>query len=268
MKLRAARRGNRMSSDPFVEYYEKESSKDSTIVRFTATKSAVERAAAHFGMRPPPWNVADVGCGAGTQAAIWAREGHSIHGLDINEPLIELGRKRAAAEGLSIDFSVGSATSLPWQDGSMDVCLCPELLEHVADWQACIAEAHRVLRPGGILYLSTTNKLCPVQHEFDVPGYSWFPPRLKRHYEELAVTTRRELVKHAQFPAINWFSYYGLRRHLETKGFDCLDRFDVAALSPHSRVTAAALWIVCSVSPARWLGHVFTPYTVAFARKR
>jgi 2-polyprenyl-3-methyl-5-hydroxy-6-metoxy-1,4-benzoquinol methylase len=55
----------------------------------------------------------------------------------------------------------------------MDVCLLPELLEHVADWQSCLNEAARVLRPGGLLYLSTTNVLCPRQQEFNLPLYSF-----------------------------------------------------------------------------------------------
>jgi len=251
--------------DPFYAYYAHESAKPDTIVRFTATKEAVQRAAQAFSFPAGPWKVADIGCGAGTQCALWAKDGHSVFGLDINEQLVGLGKQRAQAANLNIDFSVGSATKLPWPSESMDIALCPELLEHVADWRSVVAEATRVLRKGGILYLSTTNKLCPVQEEFDLPGYSWYPGFMKRHYEKLSVTTRPELVQHAKYPAVNWFSYFGLSRYLRGLGFRSLDRFDVAALGAHSAAAKGVLATVRSVPPLRFLGHVFTPYTVVFA---
>jgi 2-polyprenyl-6-hydroxyphenyl methylase/3-demethylubiquinone-9 3-methyltransferase len=255
------------SDDPFVRYYASESLKDATLERFAATKSAVMRAARHFGLAPGAWNVADIGCGAATQCALWARDGHRVHGADINEKLIQLGRERAAAAGLDISLTAASATQLPWPDESMDVCLCPELLEHVADWQSVLREAIRVLRPGGTLYLSTTNTLCPVQEEFDLPGYSWYPAPLKRRYERLSVTTRPELVNHAKYPAVNWFTYFQQRRYLKKFGLTAIDRFDVAGLAQHSAPARLVLTAVRSIPPLRWLAHVATPYTMVFARK-
>jgi ubiquinone/menaquinone biosynthesis C-methylase UbiE len=255
------------NDEAFYQYYAGESLKAATLERFTATQAAVVRAARHFGLEQRPWQVADIGCGAATQCALWARAGHHVFGVDINAPLIELGRERAKAAGLQIDLRSGTATELPWPDESMDVCLCPELLEHVADWESVVKEAVRILKPGGVLYLSTTNKLCPKQEEFDLPGFSWYPAPLKRHYERLSVTTRPELVSHAKFPAVHWFTYFGLRRHLARMGVRCLDRFDVAALADHGAVGRLALGAIRSLPPLRWVGHVLTPYTMVFARK-
>ena len=255
------------SDDPFYRYYADESLKETTLERFEATKAAVRRAARHFGLRDSSWSVADVGCGAGTQCLMWARDGHQVFGADINEALIALGRERAAATGVRLDLTVASATQLPWPDASMDVCLCPELLEHVADWQSCLDEALRVMKPGGVLYLSTTNKLCPVQEEFTLPGYSWYPAPLKRRYERLAVTTRPELVNHAKYPAVNWFTFYGLRSYLAERGVRCLDRFDVTALQTRGLAATAALRAICTIPLVRWTAHVLTPYTMVFAQK-
>ena len=256
-----------MTSDRFFEYYAKESVKESTVRRFASIKAATERVAHHFGLTGKPWQVADIGCGAGTQSALWAQDGHHVYALDINEELVQLGRERTKQSGLPIDFYIGSAAKLPWPDASVDICLSPELLEHVKDWEMCIAESSRVLRPGGILYLSTTNKLCPVQHEFGLPGYSWYPSSLKHRYERLAVTTRPELVNHAKYPAVNWFSYYGLRRYLGERGFQCLDRFDVAALGPDGSAGKLALALIRATPATRWLAHACTPYTAVFAQK-
>jgi SAM-dependent methyltransferase len=143
----------------------------------------------------------------------------------------------------------------------------PELLEHVVDWQSCLKECDRVLRPNGLLYLSTSNKLCPSQQEFDLPLYSWYPGFLKRRYERLAVTTRPELVNHATYPAVNWFSFYSLRTYLRNLGFDCMDRFDAAALH-RSGVVKPVLAAIRHIPLLRFFGHVATPYTVLIAIKR
>lgn len=255
----------RGSADPFADYYAEQSLSESTLIRFSSTRDAVLRVLRHAGLADSGLEVADVGCGAGTQAILWARDGHRVHGIDVNETLVGLARKRAAEAGLDIHFDCASAVKLPWQSGSMDVCLLPELLEHVADWQTCLSEAVRVLKPRGLLYLSTTNRLCPVQQEFDLPMYAWYPGWLKRRYERLAVTTRPELVNHAKFPAVNWFDFYGLRRAPALRGFRCLDRFDVAALGTHGPAARIALAAIRRLAPLRWLAHVATSYTVIFA---
>src|SRR5262245_53292703 len=74
------------------------------------------------------FDVADIGCNAGGQSLLWAGLGHRVHGLDINEPLLRLAQRRAAAAGYEIAYVLGSATDLPWKDNSMDVCVSPELL--------------------------------------------------------------------------------------------------------------------------------------------
>jgi SAM-dependent methyltransferase len=157
-----------------------------------------------------------------------------------------------------------AANALPWPDQSMDVCIVPELLEHVADWRGCIAEFLRALRPGGVLYISTTNALCPVQQEFCLPLYAWHPGLLKRRCEQLARTTRPELANYATYPALNWFTFYGLRRHFARHGLRCFDLVDPAGRGPAAR---AAIALVRAPAPLRFCAHVAKPYTVLLAFK-
>jgi len=206
-------------------------------------------------------DVLDVGCGAGTFSILWAESGQRVAGVDINQPLLELGRKRAAEAGQRIDFRVGSATALPFPDAAFDICCAPELLEHVEDWQRCLDEFTRVLRPGGLLYLTTTNRLCPRQEEFNLPLYSWYPKMLQRHFVRLASTTRPELANYAKYPAYHWFTYYGLRRALERRGFRCLDRFDLAVHHRGGGPTGLALKLIRTVPGLRFLGQVATAGT-------
>jgi ubiquinone/menaquinone biosynthesis C-methylase UbiE len=253
--------------DRFYEYYAQASQTQATVERFASIRAATLRFYAAANPGHSTLDVADIGCGAGTQSLMWASLGHRVHGLDINEPLLALGRQRAEQAGATIDFRAGSAVALPWGDASMDVCLLPELLEHVADWRPCLTEAERILRPGGILYLSTTNKLCPKQQEFTLPLYSWYPGPLKRFYERQAVTTRPEIVNFAKYPAVNWFTFYGLRDVLTPLGFVCWDRFDI--IDERGRTGLARLVVRAARLPVlRRLAHVATPSLTMLALKQ
>lgn len=249
----------------FYRHFETESGGEAARERFAAILATLDRA---MGSPVGTLQVADIGCGAGTQCRVWAERGHQVYGVDINKALIALARKRARESGLDIAFDVASATALPWPDQSMDVCIMPDLLQHVADWRACLAQAVRVLKPGGALYISTSNVLCPIQQEFDLPFYSWYPGFVKRHYEDLAVTTRPELAGYATYPAVNWFTWYGLRQHLAARGMACLDRFDMADVARRGWPTRALVAAIRAVPALRLLAHVATPYTILLAFKQ
>ncbi|HKJ87509.1 MAG TPA: methyltransferase domain-containing protein [Gammaproteobacteria bacterium] len=255
------------SSDPrFVDYYARQSLTDENRARLEGIKEDVLWALPPE-RREGPLEVVDIGCGPGAQSQLWAADGHSVHGLDVNAELVDLARQRAEAAGQEIELRVGSATDIPWGDETMDVCLLPVLLEHVPSWEACLDEAARVLRPGGVLFLSTTNRLCPRQEEFNLPLYSWYPRPVQRHFEELARTTRPDLANYATYPAVHWFTFYGLRRELARRGMRSFDRFDSADADGKGWAGRLALGLIRRVPPARFSAHVLTPYTRLVAIK-
>jgi 2-polyprenyl-6-hydroxyphenyl methylase/3-demethylubiquinone-9 3-methyltransferase len=253
--------------DPFVDYYEKQSISAESMARFDGVYRLAQRFRSAQQLPTEALDVLDIGCNAGTQACMWAERGHVVHGLEINEPLLEIARQRSREQRHEIDFQVGTATRMPWPNATMDVCLMPELLEHIDDWRQCLREAGRVLRPGGTLYVSTTNKLCPKQMEFELPLYSWYPQSLKKRYERLATTTRPELANHAQYPAVNWFSPYQLRRDIAALGFKAWDHFEWIDPRGSGSWRAIALRLVQNLALARWLVHVVTPYSVVLATR-
>jgi 2-polyprenyl-6-hydroxyphenyl methylase/3-demethylubiquinone-9 3-methyltransferase len=252
------------ADERFVEYYLDQSQSTDTVRRFDVVYEMTSKLAQEQLRDRTSLKVLDVGCGPGVQVCRWAREGHEVAGLDVSSAFIDAATERVSKQGLKADLRVGTATALPFADESFDVCLLPELLEHVEDWQTCVAEAVRVLRKGGVLYLCTTNALCPIQDEFKLPLYSWYPARLKKHFEQLARTTRPELVEYATYPAVHWFTYSGLQQVLHGYGMRCLNRFDMMQPSSAVRRLVKA---VASVPPFRFLGQVATPWTVIFAIK-
>jgi 2-polyprenyl-3-methyl-5-hydroxy-6-metoxy-1,4-benzoquinol methylase len=251
--------------EQFFDYYAEASVSDEAVVRFRRTRDAILRVMGPGDRRM--MDVADIGCGAGSHSMAWAELGCRVHALDVNKRLVELGQKRAAERGFTIDFRVGSATALPWADASMDVCVALELLEHVADWEACLYEFIRVLRPGGTLFITTTNQLCPRQAEFNLVLYSWYPRRLKNYFERLANTTRPQLANYAKYPAVHWFTYYGLRRFLAARHFRSLDRFDTINAEEKGTLARLVLAAVKRSSILRYAGQVCTPGTIILAIK-
>ena len=218
--------------------------------------------------RRRPLHVADIGCGTGVQCELWAEQGHLVHGLDVEAAVIEAARRRAERCGLPMEFRVGTAESLPWPDASMDVCLAVEVLEHVERWERCLDEMVRILRPGGWLYLSTTNRLCPKQQEFNLPLYSWYPAPLKRRYERLSRSSHPHLAQHTKYPAVHWFTFYQLRAALRQRGLESRDRFDMIPLQHQGACARGVVRFVRQVPLARWLAHVATPYTALVARNQ
>lgn len=85
--------------------------------------------------------VLDVGCGSKPYAGLFDGRARRYLGVDL-------------APGPEVDV-VGPAEALPFGDGSFDVVLCSQVLEHVERPGRVLAELHRVLRPGGIVLLST-----------------------------------------------------------------------------------------------------------------
>jgi 2-polyprenyl-6-hydroxyphenyl methylase/3-demethylubiquinone-9 3-methyltransferase len=258
---------DRSSHKEFYEYYAKESQSPASLGRFRRQRDAI-LGVAHQAKLPDTLDVLDIGSGAGTLAMLWAEVGHRVVGIDINEPLIQLARRRAQESRLDVRFEVGSATELPLPSESFDICFAPELLEHVADWQSCLDEFARVLRGGGLLFLSTTNSLCPLQQEFNLPFYSWYPGPLKRHFERLAVTSRPEIANHAKYPAVNWFTTYELTNALTSRGFvHVMDRFDIAAAKDRGGLKCLTLKTIRALPPFRWLAHVAAEDTLLIGIK-
>ena len=101
------------------------------------------------------WSVLDVACGNGNATLAAARQGAHAVGIDYVPALIDDARRRAAAEGLDVEFTVGDAEDLPADDDSFDAVLSVFGTMFAPDHQQTADEIIRVTKPGATVGLAS-----------------------------------------------------------------------------------------------------------------
>jgi len=169
--------------------------------------------------------VLDVGCGIGMYTAAFLRETPHVFGVEIERERALQARERAAG----VVQSPGER--LPFADAAFDVVFSHEVLEHVADDRACVAEMVRVARPGGRIVVFVPNRLYP----FETHGIFW-----------------RDRYRFGNVPLVNWLPDWLRNR-----------------LAPHVRAyTAGGLRRLFAGLPVRIVHHtrIFPGYDNVVAR--
>ncbi|MCP4711069.1 MAG: class I SAM-dependent methyltransferase [Planctomycetes bacterium] len=175
----------------------------------------------------PGMDVLEVGCGIGTVVEALRQKGCRAQGTDISAKAVAYGREKYPG----IELAAEPAEQMSWADGSFDVVVSFDVVEHLVEVEMHLAEVRRVLREGGYYLVGTPNKYC--SGFFDTlrkRGFSW-----KQSHPSLQ-------------------SWRGLRRRMERCGFDC--RF--VKMNPVSEFTLAKLkryrflsWLVQRVNVAK-----------------
>ena len=113
----------------------------------------------HWMVRATQGVTLDVGCSQGISTLLAAREGRAVMGVDIEEAALERARDDRAEESAGVQdrccFVRSDGAVLPVADHSVDTVILGEVIEHLLDPAAVLAEVARVLRPGGVVALTT-----------------------------------------------------------------------------------------------------------------
>ncbi len=140
------------------------------------TQRFVARAAAAAGRPAGLVRVLDVGCGRGDAVAWLCDRGYDAHGVEIRSDYLERGRGFLEREGHGADrLAEIVGGSYPYADGTFDVVLSDQVLEHVADLAGFAAEVARVSAPGAVGLHVFPARWRPVEVHMKTPLVHWLP---------------------------------------------------------------------------------------------
>ncbi|WP_266156828.1 bifunctional 2-polyprenyl-6-hydroxyphenol methylase/3-demethylubiquinol 3-O-methyltransferase UbiG [Dyella silvatica] len=145
--------------------------------------------------------VVDVGCGGGLLSETLARAGAQVTGIDMGQKVIDIAKLHLHESNLSVDYRVQSSADLAAAEpAAFDAVCCMELIEHVPDPAALVADLAALVKPGGRVFMSTLNR-TPAAFGAAILGAEYVMrmlPRGTHHYAQfLKPSELGRLLRHA-----------------------------------------------------------------------
>ena len=113
-------------------------------------------------------DVLEIGCGMGTHTQLLAESGARLTSVDITPRAVEMTERRCALRGLAVDVQQADAECLPFAAESFDLVWTWGVLHHSSSFDRCLAEAGRVLRPGGRLLMMVYHRSSLIYYVHNV----------------------------------------------------------------------------------------------------
>lgn len=104
---------------------------------------------------PAGKRVLDAGAGSGLLSGMLARRGCDVVAIDLGFDSIQRAGHRLSSLGITAFFVLGDLYRLPFADASFDAAVASEVIEHLETPSNALAEFFRVIKPGGVLVIST-----------------------------------------------------------------------------------------------------------------
>nr|MDO8090772.1 class I SAM-dependent methyltransferase [Candidatus Sigynarchaeota archaeon] len=130
--------------------------------------------------------VLDLGCGSGGISIAFSKGGAQTVGIDIEKMYPLIARSWAQDNKQEVYLLRGSGLDLPFKNETFDIVSCNDVIEHVEDAEKCVKEISRVLKPGGLVYVTCPNRIAPLivlrDGHYALPFESLLPRKLADIY--------------------------------------------------------------------------------------
>ena len=152
------------------------------------------RKASQLILQERPGRMLDIGCGDGAFGRLFVGRGFQVHGVDLTRNLVALAR----SNGLQALVHDVATSPLPYRGDAFDVVFAGEVIEHLVDTTAFLQDIRRVLRPGGVLVLTTPNLASFENRIRLLLGLypRWVEYKLEGGHGHLRAYTARSLLRH------------------------------------------------------------------------
>jgi 2-polyprenyl-3-methyl-5-hydroxy-6-metoxy-1,4-benzoquinol methylase len=149
-----------------------------------------------------------------------ALEGATVRPVDFNRHYCHITRLRGMRYGLDLAPINAAGEALPFPDAHFDIIMCVDVLEHVRDPEALLAEISRCLKPGGLCQITAINRFAFRDPHYHVRFVNWLPRRLSDSYlrfvrrsKDNALFADRQTLRE-----MHYYTYRGLETLLARHG--------------------------------------------------
>ena len=185
--------------------------------------------------------IVDVGCGGGILAEAMAVRGAEVTGIDLGERPLSVAKLHGLESGVRVVYRLVSAETYARETpASFDVVTCMEMLEHVPDPASTIAACAALVRPGGVVAVSTINR-NPKSWLFAILGAEYVLGLLPRGTHDWSrFLAPSEVARHARSAGLDLVDLTGMSYNPLTRTYRLGADTSVNYLAAFRRAAATA----------------------------
>lgn len=130
--------------------------------------------------------VLDLGCGIGITLSILSDYFPDSVGIDIDPKSVKAAKELLKKQNLNIPVILYDGKKIPFPKNTFDIITSIEVIEHVEDTELILKEMNRVLKPNGILHITTANKWWPFEPHYKLLLLSYLPKSIANFYVRIS----------------------------------------------------------------------------------
>ncbi len=169
--------------------------------------------------------IIDIGSGKGGYILDALSHGANVQGLEYNQEYIDIAKNELKNHGFDAQIVHGAGEDMPFSGESFDVANLGEVIEHVQDPMQVLKELYRVLREGGMAYMSVPNRYSVKDTHFHLYFVNWVPRKFASKYISIFGRHKKYSTEagRQKLDEMHYFTYRQIKKICEQTGFMITD---------------------------------------------